>query len=40
MEFHQNLTDYADTRLFNIKTREIVKVTDDLTAHLLVFFMG
>ena len=30
----------ATCSLCNIKTREIVKVTDNLTAHLFVFFMG
>ncbi len=39
-EFDKNLTDYANTRLFNIKYVDIVKVIDDLTAHLLEFSHG
>ena len=35
-KFYKNLTDYADTRLLFIGNRQVVKVTNDLTAHFLV----
>ena len=39
-KFDKNLTNNTDARLLLVGHRKIVKVTDDLTAHLLVFFMG
>ena len=33
-EFHQNLTDHADTGLLDIQYRNRIEITDDLHTHL------